>query len=56
MVEVLRGLCGADIVVAFVDPTEGSWSDDLMVSDNTCKWHQMIDEVLMYMYVFWLVE
>ena len=44
MVEVLRGLCGAGIVIAFIDPTDRSWSDDLMVSHN--KWRPMIDAVL----------
>ena len=36
VVEVLCGLWGAGIVIAFVDPTEGSWSDDMMVSNNKC--------------------
>ena len=44
VVDVLRGLCGAGIVIAFIDPTDGSRSDDLMVSDN--KWRPMIDAVL----------
>ena len=44
MVEVLRGLCGTGINIAFINPTDGSWSDDLMVSDN--KWRPMIDAVL----------
>ena len=45
VVDVLRGLCGADIVnvIAFIDPTDGLWSDDLMVSDN--KWRPLIDAV-----------
>ena len=44
MVEVLRGLCGTGILIAFIDPTDGLWSDVLMASDN--KWHPMIDAVL----------
>ena len=44
MVEVLRGLCETGILIAFIDPTDGSWSDDLMASDN--KWRLMIDAVL----------
>ena len=44
MVDVFRGLCGAGIVIAFIDATDGSWSDDLIVSDN--KWRPMIDVVL----------
>ena len=44
VVEVLRGLCGTGILIAFIDPTDGSWSDDLMASDN--KWRPMIDAVL----------
>ena len=54
VVDVLRGLCGAGIVIAFIDPTDGSRSDDLMVSDK--KWRPMIDAVLyrftcIYMYL-----
>ena len=41
VVEVLRGLCGTGILIAF---TDGPWSDDLMASDN--KWRPMIDAVL----------
>ena len=44
VVEVLRGLCRTGIIIAFIDPIDGSWSDDLMVSDN--KWRPMIDAVL----------
>ena len=44
VVEVLRGLCGTGILIAFIDPTDGPWSDDLMASDN--KWRPMIDAVL----------
>ena len=44
VVEVLRCLCGTGVLIAFIDPTDGSWSDDLMVSDN--KWRPMIDAVL----------
>ena len=44
VVEVLRGLCGTGILIAFIEPTDGSWSDDLMASDN--KWRPMIDAVL----------
>ena len=34
MVDVLRGLCGTGILIAFIDPTDGSLSDDLMASDD----------------------
>ena len=34
VVEVLRGLCGTGILIAFIDPTDGSWSDDLMASND----------------------
>ena len=34
VVEVLRGLYGAVIVIALIDPTDGSWSDELMASDE----------------------
>ena len=52
VVEVLHGLCRTGIIIAFIDPTDGSWSDDLIVSDN--KWRPMIDAVL-YMYCDFLV-
>ena len=45
VVEVLCGLCRTGIIIA---PIDGSWSDDLMVSDN--KWRPMIDAVL-YLYL-----
>ena len=48
VVDVLCGLCGAGIVIAFIDPIDGSWSDDLVVSDN--KWRPMIDAVLYHYY------
>ena len=51
MVEVLRGLCGTGILIAFIDPTDGPWSDDLMASDN--KWRPMIDAVLYISTIFW---
>ena len=44
VVDVLRGLRRTGIIIAFIDPTDGSWSDDLMVSDN--KWRPMIDAIL----------
>ena len=44
VVDVLRGLCRTVIIIAFIDPTDGSWSDDLMVSDN--KWRPIIDALL----------
>ena len=53
-IDVLRGLCGTGILIAFIDPTDGSWADDLMASDN--KWRPMIDAVLYSNYTAWIVQ
>ena len=55
VVEVLRCLYGAVIVIALIDPTDVSWSDDLMASDEVLYTLCGKDYTSLYKYAYSMI-